>query len=63
MAMLKRKVMIKTLLCELPKLAILINKDRKNNKSERLMYETQRLYKKIILYNNIIDNISMGRLI
>ena len=62
MAMLKRKIIIKAFLHELPKLAAVVARGR-NNDREKFLYEINRLYGQLGLYDHIIDKIRMGRVI
>ena len=60
MAMLKRKLIIKALLHEMPKYAVAVAKIGKTYDQAKLMYEIQKLYGQLGLYDHIIDRIKIG---
>lgn len=64
MAMLKKRILIKALIHELPKLIHIGRKDGKYYYSqELLMNELTKLYGQLGLYDNVMDRIKLGGII
>lgn len=64
MAMLKKRMLIKALIHELPKLMYLGRKNGKHNYSQELLAnELAKIYGQLWLYDGIIDRIKLGGVI
>lgn len=64
MAMLKKRMLVKALIHELPKLMYLGRKNGKHNYSQQLLAdELTKIYGQLGLYDHIIDRIRFGGIV
>lgn len=64
MAMLKKRMLLKALIHELPKLMLLGRQDGKHNYSQQLLVdELTKLYGQLGLYDHIMDKIRFGGIV